>query len=56
MAEDKVWAQFAQVVKGFIPSQQEIIDQKWRDMAKQSSQKRLMLQKQRNLSARYRAL
>ena len=56
MAEDKVWAKFAQVVKGYVPSQQEITDQKWREMAKQSSQQRLMLQKQNNLRARMRAL
>lgn len=53
---DAVWTAFSQVVKGYIPSQQEIIDQKWRDMAKMSAQKRLMLEKQNNLLARTRAL
>lgn len=53
---DVVWSAFAQVVKGFIPSQEERIAKAWADMAKHSSQKDLLLQKQRNLSARYRAL
>ena len=53
---DVAWETFALVVKGFIPSQEERIAQAWADMAKQSSQKKLMLQKQKNLSARYRAL
>ena len=53
---DKAWELFAQVVKGFVPSQEQRIAQAWADMAKHSSQKDLLLQKQRNLSARYRAL
>ena len=53
---DAAWQTFALVVKGFVPSQQERIAQAWAEMAKHSSQKDLMLQKQRNLSARLRAL
>lgn len=53
---DCAWAQFKQVVSGYIPSQQEIIDTKWRQMAQTSSLKRQMLEKQRNLRARMRAL
>lgn len=53
---DCAWAQFKQVVKGYIPSQQEIIDSKWKAMAQTSALKRQMLEKQRNLRARLRAL
>lgn len=53
---DAVWEAFRQRMRGYQPTQQEIIDQKWHDMAQQSTQKRLMLQKQNNLLARHRAL
>lgn len=53
---DSVWSQFKQVVKGYVPSQQEIIDAKWRQMAQTSALKRQMLEKQHNLRARMRAL
>lgn len=53
---DAVWTAFGQVVQGYRPSQQEIIDEKWRQMAKMSAQKKLMLEKQNNLRARMRAL
>lgn len=53
---DLAWAAFKQVVEGFIPSKQEEIDKAWKFWATQSSQKKLMLQKQNNLRARLRAL
>lgn len=54
--EDLAWSQFKKVVKGYIPSQQAIIDAKWAAMAQQSSIKTRLLQKQHNLKARMRAL
>lgn len=53
---DLMWNQFRMVVNGFIPSQEEKIARAWAEMAKTSSQKRLMLQKQHNLRARMRAI
>ena len=53
---DLAWKAFGQLVKGFVPSQEEKIAQAWKDMAKQSSQKQLLLQKQNNLRARMRCL
>lgn len=54
--EDLAWSQFKKVVKGYIPSQQAIIDAKWAAMAQQSAIKTRLLQKQHNLKARMRAL
>lgn len=53
---DAAWTLFALVVKGFIPSQEEKIAQAWAEMAKHSSRKDLMLQKQNNLKARMRCI
>lgn len=53
---DRAWSAFSQVVKGYIPLQEEKIAQAWDKMSKQSSQKRLMLQKQNALRARMRCL
>lgn len=53
---DIAWQVFALVVKGFIPSHEQKVAQAWAEMAKHSTQKDLLLQKQRNLSARLRAL
>lgn len=45
---DKVWKDFKDLIKnGFIDNKD--VDDKWKSMAKQSSQKRLMLQKQQSL-------
>lgn len=54
--EDLAWSQFEKVVKGYIPSQQDIIEAKWAAMAQQSALKTRLLQKQHNLKARMRAL
>ena len=53
---DNAWSTFRQVVKGYVPLQEEKIERAWAEMAKQSSRKKLMLQKQNALRARMRAL
>lgn len=56
MAEDKVWETFARLMKGYTDSREEDIAKRWAEMAKMSSQKKLMLQKQNNLRSHMRAL
>jgi len=53
---DRAWSVAAQVIKGYVPEEEERIARAWAEMAKTSSQKRLMLQKQKALRARMRAL
>ena len=51
---DLAWNEFKRLVEG--GSLVDKNEEKWKEMAKRSSRKELMLQKQRNLRAKMRAL
>lgn len=53
---DIAWQTAKRVLEGYDPEHERRVAQAWAEMAKQSSQKKLMLQKQRNLQARMRCL
>ena len=53
---DIAWQTAKRVLEGYNPEHEKRIAQAWAEMAKTSSQKRLMLEKQRNLQARMRCL
>ena len=53
---DIAWQTAKRVLEGYDPEHEQRVAQAWKEMAKQSSQKKLMLQKQRNLQARMRCL
>ena len=53
---DIAWQTAKRVLEGYDPEHEKRIAQAWAEMAKMSSQKKLMLEKQRNLRARVRCI